>query len=73
VIPIELFIFHQLGCVRQYLVHLEDYTASCELSFEPFLRSLDDVDDEDFTYIDVCHDFRWCVAMELEINSIKTI
>jgi hypothetical protein len=40
VIPIELFTLHQLGCVWQYLVHLEDYAVSCELSFEPFLGSL---------------------------------
>jgi hypothetical protein len=36
------------------------------------MGSFDDVDDEDLTYINVCHDSRWHAAMELEINSIKT-
>jgi len=36
------------------------------------MGSLDDVDDEDLTYLDVCHDPRCHAAMELEINSIKT-
>jgi hypothetical protein len=36
------------------------------------MGSLDDVDDEDLIYIDVCHNPCWHVAMELEINSIKT-
>ncbi len=55
-----------------YLVHLEDYVASCELSLESFMGSLDDVDDENLIYIDVCHNPHWHFAMELEINSIKT-
>ncbi len=58
--------------MQHYPINLENYVASCELSPESFMGSLDDVDDEDLIYIDVYHNPHWRVAMELEINTIKT-